>query len=164
MTNQIVPWRGQPMEPPIVEGRVPPHDLDAEAAVLSAVLIDPMAIGKVDFLHPEHFYSERHRQIFAVAEELGQAGQKVDIVTVASILKTRERLVQIGGMGYLTEVLNAAPCVANVRAYAITGASTPSSCQSSVESAPMRSSETTSRTIAAMSTGAARRRSSGAAP
>jgi replicative DNA helicase len=104
--------------PPPVEGRVPPHDLDAEAAVLSSVMIDPNAFDRVqDFLKPEHFYSEAHRRIFEACVELKASGQPVDVVQVGSWLKTRERLAQVGGMGYLTEVLNAAPAVANVQAY-----------------------------------------------
>ncbi len=99
------------------QGRVPPHDLDAEAAVLSAVLIDPAAFDKVSELKAEWFYSERHRRIFEAVIELHAVGQAVDIVTVGSWLKSRERLGQVGGMGYLTEVLNAAPAVANVGAY-----------------------------------------------
>src|SRR6266581_3978648 len=47
------------------EARVPPHDLDAEAAVLSAIMIDGAALDKVlEFLKPEHFYSEAHRRIY----------------------------------------------------------------------------------------------------
>lgn len=101
-----------------VDGRVPPHDMDAEAAVLSAVMVDPSAFDKVqDFLKPEHFYSEAHRRIFEACFELKSQGKPVDVVQVASFLRTRERLNQIGGMGYLTEVLSAAPAVANVAAY-----------------------------------------------
>ena len=103
--------------PPIVDGRVPPHDLDAEAAVLSAVMVDPLALDKVVFLKPEYFYSEAHRRIFEVAMELKQRSQPVDLVQVASALKSRERLAQVGGTAYLTEILNAAPFVANVDAY-----------------------------------------------
>ena len=110
-----------PAEPIIVEGRVPPHDLDAEAAVLSAIMVDPVALDKViDLLKAEHFYSEAHRQIYAAACELRSRGQPVDVVQVGTWLKSRERIAQVGGMGYLTEVLNAAPAVANVRAYAET--------------------------------------------
>jgi replicative DNA helicase len=100
---------------------VPPHDLDAEAAVLSAVMIDERALDKViDLLKAEHFYAEAHRQIYAAACDLRSSGQPVDIVQVGTWLKSRERIAQVGGMGYLTEVLNAAPAVANVRAYAVT--------------------------------------------
>jgi replicative DNA helicase len=104
--------------PAIVDGRVPPHDLDAEAAVLSAVMVDPSAFDKVqDFLKHEHFYSEAHRRIFEACVELRSQGKPVDVVQVGSFLKSRERLQLVGGMGYLTEVLNAAPAVANVAAY-----------------------------------------------
>jgi replicative DNA helicase len=101
-----------------VEGRVPPHDLDAEGAVISAVMVDPGALDKVnEFLKPEHFYSEAHRRIFEACVELSATGRPVDVVQVATWLRDRERLAQVGGMAYLTEVLNTAPAVANVAAY-----------------------------------------------
>jgi len=100
------------------EGRVPPHDLDAEAAVLSAVMVDTLAFDKVnEFLRPEHFYSEAHRRIYEASLELSAVGQPVDVVQVATWLRDHDRLAQVGGMAYLTEVLNAAPAVANVVAY-----------------------------------------------
>ena len=103
---------------PSSEGRVPPHDLDAEAAVLSAIMIDNSALDKVlEFLKPEHFYSEAHSRIFEATMELHAVGKPVDIVQVGTWLKNRERIAQVGGMAYLTEVLNAAPAVANVAAY-----------------------------------------------
>jgi len=101
-----------------IEGRVPPHDLDAEAAVLSAVMLDGQALDRVlEFLKPEHFYSEAHRRVFESCIELHRVGQPVDVVQVGSWLKSRDRLAQVGGMPYLTELLNAAPAVANVAAY-----------------------------------------------
>ena len=114
-------YRGKQPEqraPPAIDGRVPPHDLDAEAAVLSAILIDSMSLDRVlEFLKPEHFYSEAHRRIYEACVELRQVGQPVDIVQVGSWLKNRERIAQIGGMAYLTEILNSAPAVANIAAY-----------------------------------------------
>jgi replicative DNA helicase len=108
----------QPEGPPISDGRIPPHDLDAEAAVLSAVMLDPSAMDKLlEFLKPEHFYAEAHRRVFEAALELKQAGRPVDLVQVGSWLKDRERIQQVGGMAYLTDILNAAPAVANVAAY-----------------------------------------------
>ncbi len=101
-----------------VEARVPPHDLDAEAAVLSAVLVDRLAFDKVnEFLRPEHFYSEAHRRVYEACTELSVAGKPVDVVQVATWLRDRDRLAQVGGMAYLTEILNAAPAIANVAAY-----------------------------------------------
>ncbi len=102
----------------VVDGRVPPHDLDAEAAVLSAVMIDVNALDRVlEFLKPEHFYSEAHRRVFEACVELRSVGQPVDVVQVGTWLKNRERIAQVGGMSYLTELLNAAPALANVAAY-----------------------------------------------
>ncbi|RYZ59490.1 MAG: replicative DNA helicase, partial [Proteobacteria bacterium] len=63
------------------------------------------------------FYSEAHRRMFEAALELKQIGQPVDVVQIGTWLKDRERLAQVGGMAYLTEVLDAAPVVANVVAY-----------------------------------------------
>jgi replicative DNA helicase len=109
---------GQSQEPTAIESRVPPHDLDAEAAVLSAVMVDPLALDKVnELLRPEHFYSEAHRRIFEACVDLSASGRPVDVVQVATWLRDRDRLAQVGGMAYLTEVLNAAPAVANVAAY-----------------------------------------------
>lgn len=103
------------------EGRTPPHDLEAEAAVLSAVVLDETALDKVeDILRPEHFYSEAHRRIYEAAQALRAAGSPVDMVQAMTWLRDRDRLAQVGGAAYLTEVVNAAPAVANVRAYAET--------------------------------------------
>lgn len=94
-------------------GQMPPFDADAEAAVLSAALIrGHEAVDEVgDIVFPEHFYSERHRRIFEAASDLAAKGEPVDLVSVASWLRAEKRLEQVGGMGYLIEVANAAPAV-----------------------------------------------------
>lgn len=105
----------------LVESHIPPHDLDAEAAVLSAVMNDRAAYDLVaDLLKPDQFFSEAHRQIFAACVAVAEAGKDPDIVTVASQLREAERLSQVGGLAYITTVLNAAPALANTRAYAET--------------------------------------------
>jgi len=111
--------RAQPVEiPASFEGRVPPHDLEVEKALLSALMIDPATLDRVlEFLKPEHFYSEAHRRIYEACVELRQKGQGVDAVQVASWLKDRERLAQVGGMPYLGQVLLAAPALTNVAEY-----------------------------------------------
>jgi len=61
-------------------GRVPPHDLDAEAAVLSAILLEQGGLDKVlETLKPEHFYAEANRD-YEAAIELSAKGTPVDIV------------------------------------------------------------------------------------
>ncbi len=110
----------RPKEPPRVDGRLPPHDLDAEAGVLSAcMLAETLAYDQVsDILKHPHFYSEAHRQIFEAIEDLAREGKKIDVLQVQIRLKDLERLAQVGGAGYLTEILDAAPVIQNVRAYA----------------------------------------------
>jgi replicative DNA helicase len=82
-------------------------------------MIDPDAFPKVSpILKPEHFYSEAHRRIYEACESLSEGGKPIDVVQVATWLKGHDRIGQIGGMAYLTEVLNTAPAVANVVSYA----------------------------------------------
>lgn len=100
---------------------VPPHDLDAEASVISAVLLDPTALGRVeDFLLPTHFYSEAHRRLFEAAIAVALTGSAVDAQTVSSRLKETGRLAQIGGMPYIGLILDATPAPGNVRDHAKT--------------------------------------------
>ncbi|HVY47296.1 MAG TPA: replicative DNA helicase [Minicystis sp.] len=109
----------QKLEPAMVAGRVPPHDLDAEAAVLSAILLSRDALDRVlELLKSEHFYSDANGRIFEAATELAQTGTPIDIVSVASWLRDRERLQQIGGAMYLAELADATPAVAHVQAHA----------------------------------------------
>lgn len=100
-------------------GLVPPSDLQAEAACISAVLLDAKRLPAVDFLKPQHFYSEAHRQIWKAALDLRDKGKEVDVQTVASRLNDTQRLKQVGGMGYLATVLDAAPVISNLRAYGL---------------------------------------------
>ena len=109
----------QKVEPPIVAGRVPPHDLDAEASVLSAVLLERDALDRVlEILKPEHFYSDANGRIFDAAQQLALTGTPVDITMVAAYLRDRARLAQVGGVAYLIQLADATPSVANVAAHA----------------------------------------------
>lgn len=102
-------------------GRVPPHDLDAEAAVLSAIFLEPEAFDRVqETLKADHFYSDANRRIFDSIVQLQQAGRPVDVVSVAGYLRDRERLQQVGGTPYLAQLADATPAVAHVEAHAKT--------------------------------------------
>src|SRR4051812_130202 len=109
----------EPQAPPPIAGRVPPHDLDAEAAVLSAVLLERDALDKVlETLKPEHFYAEANRRVYEGAVELSAKGVPVDIVSVAGWLRDRDRLTQVGGSAYLAQLADAVPAVAHLETYA----------------------------------------------
>ncbi len=100
-------------------GRVPPHDLDAEAAVLSAILLQPESFDEVaEILKPEHFYSDANRRVFDAIFELQRMQRAVDVVSVASYLRDKNRLQQIGGTAYLAQLTDATPFVANIETHA----------------------------------------------
>ncbi len=106
-------------EPKAVAGRVPPHDLDAEAAVLSAILLSRDALDRVlEILKPEHFYSDANGRIYEASQALASGGTPIDIVSVASWLRDRERLALVGGPSYLAQLAEATPAVAHVGAHA----------------------------------------------
>lgn len=101
------------------EMRVPPHDNEAERSVLGALLIDKDAIVKVvEFLRAEHFYRTAHEEIFSAIFELYEKREPADLVTVPSTLKKKKKLEDIGGVTYLTELVNSVPTAANVEYYA----------------------------------------------
>lgn len=109
----------QSQEPKPSKGRVPPHDLDCEAAVLSAIMLERDALDRViDILKPEHFYSDANRRIFEACVDLIATGTPVDIQTVASWLRSREWINQIGGPSYLVQLVDSTPSVAHVAAHA----------------------------------------------
>jgi replicative DNA helicase len=106
---------GEPRQPPIVQGRPPPHNLDAEAAVLSAAMLRPEAIPEIAVaVRPDHFYSDSNGVIFAAICELSAKARKVDLETVASLLRDRGRLAEIGGASYLAEIIDKTPAYAHV--------------------------------------------------
>lgn len=112
--------RNQPdREPPIVAGRVPPHDLGAEAAVLSACMLDRDALDSVlELLEPEYFYSDANRLVYDACRTLSSEGTPIDIVSVAAWLRSREQIQRVGGASYLGQLVDATPAVAHVGAHA----------------------------------------------
>ena len=99
--------------------KVPPQNLEAERAILGAVMIDGDAMMNVtDILRPDHFYKEAHKEIFDAALTLYQDGEPVDLVTVGELLKRRKTLEAAGGRAYLGELTGAVVSTANVEQYA----------------------------------------------
>ena len=100
-------------------GRVPPNDLDAEAAVLSAILLEASAFDEVqDVLKADHFYADANRRVYEAVLDLQNIGRPVDVVSVAGYLRDRGRLEQIGGTPYLAQLVDATPAVAHIGAHA----------------------------------------------
>jgi hypothetical protein len=95
-----------------------PHDLDAEKAVLGALLIDPEAIVEVTDLPPDAFYRQAHGLIFEAMRALHRTGQAVDVVTVAAELERTDNLEICGGASYLSGLGNDTPTAIHIAQYA----------------------------------------------
>lgn len=99
--------------------RVPPQNIEAEQAVLCAMLIDKEAIARVtEILNGDDFYREAHRVIFNVMTELYGKNEAVDLITVTDALKRDNKLEDVGGIAYVTALANAVPTAANVKYHA----------------------------------------------
>lgn len=100
------------------EARIPPHDEQAEASVLGAILIDKDALADVvDFLRPDFFYKDAHSQIFSAMLALFEKHEPVDIVTVTAELKKMEKYKDVGGSSFLADLTNTVPTSANIEVY-----------------------------------------------
>lgn len=103
----------------MIEERVPPQNIEAEQAVLGAMLIDKEAIAKAsEILTSADFYREAHRVIFNAMLELYNKNDAVDMVTVTEILKRDNKLEDIGGLAYITSLANVVLTGANVKYHA----------------------------------------------
>lgn len=98
--------------------RIPPHSTEAEGSVLGALLLDKDAVIAVaEFLTPEDFYEERHRQIYEACLDLYEERVPVDVLTVTEKLKKRKALKKVGGASYLAGLVNKVPTAAHVEHY-----------------------------------------------
>lgn len=97
---------------------VPPQDLDAEKSVLGAILLDSDSLVKVvEFLKPEHFYKDSHRNIYTAILDLYEKREPADLITVPDQLRKIDELKSSGGVAYLTELVNSVPTAANIDHY-----------------------------------------------
>ncbi|RJO61460.1 replicative DNA helicase [candidate division WS5 bacterium] len=101
------------------EGRIPPHNEEAEVSVLGAILLEKDAIIKVaDILNEDDFYSDTHRIIYANMVELFEEHQPIDLITLTEKLKKKKVLEEVGGAGYISTLVNSVPSAANIVHYA----------------------------------------------
>ncbi|HUG08724.1 MAG TPA: replicative DNA helicase [Acidimicrobiia bacterium] len=99
--------------------RSPPHSREAEESVIGALLLSEEAANEVmDRIHPEDFYVPAHQAIFESMRELFDANQAIDAVTVSESLRRRGELEKVGGVQYLTRLVDIVPSTSNVTYYA----------------------------------------------
>ena len=90
--------------------RNPPHSREAEESVIGAVLLSEEAVNEVmDRLHPPDFYVPAHQAIFEAMRELFDTNQAIDAVTVSEALRRRGELEKVGGVAYLTRLVDIVP-------------------------------------------------------
>lgn len=99
--------------------RTPPHSREAEESVLGAVLLSEDAVNEVmDRVHPEDFYVPAHQAVFEAMRDLFDSNQAIDAVTVSEELRRRGELEKIGGIQFLTRLVDIVPSTSNVAYYA----------------------------------------------
>lgn len=96
--------------------KLPPQNLDAEQSVLGAILIDNNALPRtLEILDPEDFYKLSHRKIFQAMTGLFDKNEPIDLITLTDQLKKDDELEAIGGIAYLSLIVNMVPTAANVK-------------------------------------------------
>src|SRR5918993_5593622 len=99
--------------------RVPPHDLEAERAVIGAMLVSETAVSAVgERLTPEDFYSEVHRVIFGAMMRLYARGDPIDQLTLTNELRSVGEFEKVGGRAYVFQIVESVPTAANAARYA----------------------------------------------
>lgn len=97
----------------------PPQNVEAEASLLGALLIDSDAIVKIaDNINAADFFEKRHERIFEAMLQIYERHQSLDVLTLADRLKSNGYLEMVGGASYLTELTNFVPTASHVEQYA----------------------------------------------
>lgn len=103
----------------MIEERLPPHDIEAEEAVIGSLIVDPDAIFKIaTFLVPEDFFDETNQVIYRACLSVHQRNEVVNQIIVAHELMRQNRLEQIGGAAYLSHLVSITPTPLYVEHYA----------------------------------------------
>ncbi|MDP2950306.1 MAG: replicative DNA helicase [Chloroflexota bacterium] len=102
-----------------VAERLPPHDIEAEEAVVASLLVDAEAIFKVaPILHPEDFFREKNAWAYDACLALWERNEAINQITLAHELARRGRLEELGGVAYLSQLVTELPTPLGVEYYA----------------------------------------------
>lgn len=99
-------------------GKVPPHDLEAEQAIIGSMLTDKDAvISAIEVLREEDFYREDNKAIYSAILNLYNRAEPIDIITVKAELESMGKFEKVGGLEYLAELPEKVPTTANAMKY-----------------------------------------------
>lgn len=104
---------------PVTIDRIPPNNLEAEMAVIGSILVDREMMAAVgEILRPSDFYAHVHETIFSVLLELYERGEPLDKITVSEELRRRGALERVGGLSYISALMDTVQTAASARYYA----------------------------------------------
>jgi replicative DNA helicase len=96
--------------------KLPPQNIEAEQAVLGAILIDNSALPRViEIIHPPDFYRVGHRRIYEAMLDLFEKDDSIDLITTREKLEQKNQLEEAGGTAYLASLVDLVPTAANVQ-------------------------------------------------
>lgn len=102
-----------------VHHKLTPQSLEAEQAILGAILLDnPSLLKVVEFIEPTHFYKDSHRKIYQAMLAMFEKNEPVDLLTLSDHLRKKNLLEDLGGVTYLTQLMQSVVTAANIRHYA----------------------------------------------
>ncbi|MCX5718829.1 MAG: replicative DNA helicase [Nitrospirae bacterium] len=96
--------------------KLPPQNIEAEQSILGAILIDNDALPRaLEIIDIDDFYKQSHRKIFNAMVELFEKSEPIDLITITDCLKRREEIDAVGGVFYLSSLVNMIPTAANIK-------------------------------------------------
>ncbi len=101
------------------KGSVPPQNLEAEASLLGAILIDSDSLIKIaDVISSQDFYDPRHQKIYEAINQLYNKQYAIDVLTITDQVKNNGHIEAVGGASYITELTNYVPTASHIEQYA----------------------------------------------
>ena len=99
-------------------GKVPPHDIEAEQAVIGSMLTDKDAVvSAIEVLKEDDFYRDDNKAIYSAILNIYNRAEPIDIITVKAELEAMGKFEQVGGLEYLAELPEKVPTTANSMKY-----------------------------------------------
>src|SRR5574344_1645946 len=96
-----------------------PQNIEAEEAILGAILVNPNVITKVvEFLEPSSFYKPAHRYVYEAMIQLFNENERIDIVSVSDVLNFNSKLEVIGGRAFVNDLSFKTITTSNIEYYA----------------------------------------------
>ena len=96
--------------------KLPPQNIEAEQSIIGAILIDNEALPKaLEIIGIDDFYKTSHRKIFRSMVELFDRNEPIDLITLTDFMKRSDELEAVGGVSYLSSLVNMVPTAANIK-------------------------------------------------